>query len=234
MIDKYKIYADVYPYLYWQSTIAALVPSRDWEDRKIWEKGLADVGGPHHVRLTKYTPDRSWEGYNLEELGKKLGRDPISINQEILRKTTDGEASQSVVVTAMQESDLVKFIRHPRVMFCSDGSIGGSHPRGAGSFPRVLGRYVREMKVLSLGEAIRKMTSFPASVFGLKGRGVLRPQAIADICIFNANTITDRATPDAPKTLSVGVRDVMVNGEWVLRDGQVTTATPGQMVKRGR
>jgi N-acyl-D-amino-acid deacylase len=234
MIDKYKIYADVYPYLYWQSTIAALVPSRDWEDRKIWEKGLADVGGPHNVRLTKYTPDRSWEGYNLEELGKKLGRDPISIIQEILRKTTDGEASQSVVVTAMQESDLVKFIRHPRVMFCSDGSIGGSHPRGAGSFPRVLGRYVREMNVLSLGEAIRKMTSLPATVFGLKGRGVLRPQAIADICIFNANTITDRATPDAPKTLSVGVRDVMVNGEWVLRDGRVTTATPGQMVKRGR
>jgi len=86
------------------------------------------------------------------------------------------------------------------------------HPRGAGSFPRVLGRYVREMKVLCLGEAIRKMTSLPASVFGLKGRGVLRPQVIADICIFNANTITDRATPDAPKTLSVGVRDVMVNG----------------------
>jgi len=225
--------ADVYPYLYWQSTIAALSPSRDWKDRKIWEKGLADVGGPQNVRLTRYTPNPAWQTKTLDVIAKETGKDAITIIQEILEKT-QGEGGESVVVTAMTEPDLEAFIRSPRTMFCSDGSIGGSHPRGAGSFPRVLARYVRERKTISLEEAIRKMTALTARTFNLKERGVLKPNYIADITIFDPKTIQDHATPTDPKKLSTGVKAVIVSGEITLRNGYLTGARNGKMILRGR
>jgi N-acyl-D-amino-acid deacylase len=228
-----KITGDIYPYTYWQSGIAALSPSRDWENRAIWVKALSDVGGPQNVRLTRFTPDPTWEGKTLVEVSRATKKDPISLIQEILRRTSDGEASQSVVVTAMTESDLETFIKSPRIMFCSDGSIGGSHPRGAGSFPRILGRYVRERKVIPLTEAIRKMTSFPARTFQLRDRGELKPNFIADITIFDAKTIIDRATPESPTELSTGVHTVFVAGQPVLRSGQPTGVRPGTSIRRG-
>lgn len=225
--------ADVYPYLYWQSTIAALTPSRDWKDRKIWEKGLADVGGPQNVRLTAYSPNPAWESKTIEQIAKETGRDAISIIQEIVTKTENG-GRQSVVVTAMTEADLEAFIRAPRTMFCSDGSIGGSHPRGAGSFPRVLARYVRERKTISLEEAIRKMTALTARTFNLKERGEIKPNFIADITIFDPKTIQDHATPTDPKKLSTGVKAVIVSGQITMRNGYLTGIRNGKMILRGR
>jgi N-acyl-D-amino-acid deacylase len=233
-IDKHGLTADVYPYLYWQSTMAALTPSRDWSDRKIWEKGLSDVGGPANVRLTRYSKNPSWEGMTLAELEKNLGKDAISLIQEIMKSTENGEGSQSVVVTAMREDDLIQFLKHPRVMFCSDGSIGGSHPRGAGSFPRLFGRYVREKKIMSWKEAIRKATSLPAKTFGLKNRGQIKKGYFADLVIFDPKTILDRATPTNPTALSKGIRDVMVSGKWSLRNGKTADGSGGQILKRDR
>ncbi|MFM9873472.1 MAG: N-acyl-D-amino-acid deacylase family protein [Fimbriimonadaceae bacterium] len=229
-----SITADVYPYTYWQSTIAALSPSRDWNNRNIWVKALADVGGPANVRLTKFTPDPTWQGKTLDVLSKELKKDPISIIQEILKRTTDGEGSQSVVVTAMQESDLETFIRAPRIMFCSDGSIGGSHPRGAGAFPRILGRYVRERKTINLVEAIRKMTSLTARTFGLVDRGELKPNTIADITIFDPKTIQDHATPTDPRALSTGVKTVIVSGQITLSNGKPTGARNGKIIRKNQ
>jgi N-acyl-D-amino-acid deacylase len=231
---KPNITADVYPYTFWQSTIAALSPSRDWDDRKIWVKALADVGGPANVRLTKFTPDPKWQGKTLDVLSKELNKDPIAIIQEILKRTTDGEGSQSVVVTAMQESDLETFIRAPRIMFCSDGSIGGSHPRGAGSFPRILSRYVRERKTIPLTEAIRKMTSLTARTFGLLDRGEIKPNFIADITIFDPKTIQDHATPTDPKALSTGIKTVIVSGQITVANGKPTGARNGKIIKKNQ
>jgi N-acyl-D-amino-acid deacylase len=232
LIEKEKLTADVYPYTYWQSTIAALSPSREWENDEIWVKGLDDVGGPQNVRLSNYTPNPAWVGKTLTEIGQETGRSPIKIIQEILR-TTNEEGRQSVVVTAMQERDLIQFIKHPRIMFCSDGSIGGSHPRGAGSFPRILGRYVRELKVLSLQEAIRKMTSFPAQTFALKNRGIIRKNYIADIVVFDPRAIADHATPTDSKALSTGVREVFVNGVHTVREAKLLGSRAGMPVQRG-
>ncbi|QYK54271.1 MAG: D-aminoacylase [Fimbriimonadaceae bacterium] len=225
--------ADVYPYLYWQSTIAALTPSRDWKDRKIWEKGLADVGGPQNVRLSTYIHNPAWAGKTLDVIAKETGKDAISIIQEILEKT-QGEGGESVVVTAMTEPDLEAFIRSARTMFCSDGNIGGSHPRGAGAFPRVLARYVRERKTISLEEAIRKMTALTARTFQLKERGELKPNYIADITIFDPKTIQDHATPTDPTKLSTGVKAVIVSGQITMRNGYLTGARNGKMILRGR
>lgn len=232
LIEKQGLTADVYPYLYWQSTISALSPSRNWDDRKIWEKGLADVGGPANVRLTRYSKDPGWEGKTLAELESQTGKDAISLIQEILKSTENGEGSQSVVVTAMKESDLINFVKHPRIMFCSDGSIGGSHPRGAGSFPRILGKYVREKKIMSWQEAIRKATSFPATTLRLAKRGQIKKGFYADICIFDPKTITDQATPSNPTKLSVGVKHVLVNGKWSLKNGKAADGRGGQILKR--
>lgn len=234
ILSNSKVSADVYPYLFWQSTISALSPSRDWEDRSIWVKGLADVGGAQNVRLTSYTHEPSWVGKTLTEIAKLTGKDPISIIQEILRKTEgpDGTGRQSVAVTAMQDRDLNHFIKHPKIMFCSDGSIGGSHPRGAGSFPRILAVYVREKKLITLQEAIRKMTSLTAETFRLPKRGRLKPGYVADIVAFDPKTIRDNATASEPKLLSTGMKYVWVSGVKTLAQGKPTLLRNGKSVRR--
>ncbi|MBL8048249.1 MAG: D-aminoacylase [Chthonomonas sp.] len=233
-LNQEGVTADVYPYLYWHSTIAALSPSRDWANAAIWVQGLADVGGPQNVRLVGYTHEPTWVGKNLAEISALTGKSAPALIQEILEKTEGptGSGSQHVVVTAMTEPDLEHFIQHPKIMFCSDGAIGGRHPRGAGSFPRILGRYVRERKTISLSEAIRKMTSLPARTFLLKRRGELKPGFAADVVLFDPNTINDRATPENPTELSVGVNSVWVNGERVLADGKSTGTRSGVVIRR--
>ena len=229
--------ADAYPYLYWQSSITALIPTRDWSDRAAWKKGLDDIGGPENVLVARYSPDESWEGKNLAELSTSTGKDAISLIQEIVQKTRRGPnaGSETVVVKAMQESDLRRFLKDRSVMICTDGAPGGRHPRSAGTYPRVLGRYVREEKVLSLAEAIRKMTSLPAMRFGFTDRGVLRKGMKADIVVFDPAVIRDEATTSNPTAPSVGVVQVIVNGTTVLRDCKPTGVTPGRfLLRQGR
>ncbi|MCB8932351.1 MAG: D-aminoacylase [Fimbriimonadaceae bacterium] len=229
-----RLTADVYPYVFWQSTAAALTPSREWEKREIWVKSFADVGGPQNVRLTNYTHEKTWVGKTLAEIAATTGRDAIAIVQEVLQKThgEGGSGEESVAVTAMTEEDLETFVRHPRIMFSSDGQLGGTHPRGAGSFPRVLGRFVRERHVLSLQEAIRKMTSLPAQTFHLSDRGVVRVGAYADLVVFDPATIIDHATAADPTALSTGVRYVLVDGSLALANGKPTGVRAGGAVIR--
>lgn len=233
---KGGVTADVYPYTFWQSTMAALTPSREWEKRDIWVKALDDVGGPANVRLTAYTHEPTWVGKNLAEIAKITGRDPIEIMQEVLRKTRGpgGSGEESVAVTAMSESDVETFVKNPNIMFSSDGSIGGSHPRSAGSFPRVLGYYVRTKKALPLTAAIRKMTSLPAKTFNLKDRGMIAKGAIADVVVFDPKTISDKATASKPTTLSVGMKYVYVSGVPTLAAGKMTGRRNGKIVPRGK
>ncbi len=231
---KPPLTADVYPYTFWQSTMSALTPSREWDKREIWEAALRDVGGPANVRLTAYTHEPTWVGKTLAQIAAETSRDPIELIQEILRRTrgTGGSGEESVAVTAMSEADLETFIRHPRIMFSSDGSLGGSHPRSAGSFTRVLARYVRERKTISLAEAVRKMTSLPADTFGFRDRGRIAPGMVADLVIFDPKTIADRATPAEPTLASVGVRAVYVSGIAEIAGGRLTGARSGKIVKR--
>lgn len=229
------ITADVYPYVYWQSSITVIIPTRDYDDRTAWEKGLAEIGGAGHVLLTTYTPDPSWQGKTIAEIARMTGRDPVSVIQEIVRKThgPDAHGSASVVVTAMTEDDLKQFLAARRIMFCSDGGLRGSHPRGAGTYPRILGRYVREQRILPLEEAIRKMTSLPAWRMGLCDRGLLKPGMKADIVIFNPRTVIDTATTAHPTSAPVGLSHVLVNGTLVLEGGKMTGERPGRALRRG-
>ncbi len=228
------ITADVYPYTYWQSTIRVLIATQDYSDRKQWEQGLKDVGGADHVLLGNYGPDPSWKGKTIGEISRSTGKDPVTVCQEIVTATSGPTAKggETVVVTAMSEKDLDRFISSPRIMFCTDGQRGGAHPRYAGSFPRILGVYVRERHLLSLGEAIRKMTSYPAHRFGFAHRGSLAPGNKADIVIFDPKKIIDKATTKDPEAAPLGMATVIVNGVPVLLEGNLTGSTPGQVIKR--
>jgi N-acyl-D-amino-acid deacylase len=132
----------------------------------------------------------------------------------------------------MSEPDLQKFLQHPLTMIASDGNPrlfgdGVPHPRSYGNNARVLARYVRELKLLTLEEAVRRMTSLPAQTFRLGDRGVIKPGAWADLVIFNPDKIADLSTFDDPHHYSEGFSHVFVNGTAVLQAGQMTTARPG-------
>ncbi len=220
------ITADCYPYEAWASTITVLVPSRKHDDAQAVSKGLADVGGGANVLITNCARHRDYEKKTLEQIAQASHRTATEVYFEIVK---DGGAS--VVCKSMIEADIRTFYQQPWVMVASDGGIGGRHPRGAGSFPRVLGRYVRESKWLSLAEAIRKMSAFPAARIGLRERGQLKVRWHADVVVFDAAKVIDRSTMTEPLIESVGITHVLVNGVPVIEAGQVTNALPGQVLR---
>ncbi len=232
------ITADVYPYTYWQSTITVIIPTRNWDDRKAWAVGLSEIGGPGNVLLTTYTPNPAWQGRTIAQIAQATGVDAITVIQEIVGKThsagpNESSGRESVVVTAMQEADLRRFVADPHIMFCTDGGLKPTHPRGAGTFPRILGKYVREDHVLTLPQAIHKMTSLPARRMGFADRGTIGVGKKADLVFFDPRTVRDTATTKDPRSAPVGLPTVIVNGTPVLLDGKMTGDHPGQVLRRG-
>jgi N-acyl-D-aspartate/D-glutamate deacylase len=141
----------------------------------------------------------------------------------------------SAVYHAIDETDVERIMRSPYTMIASDGDIPvfgkeAPHPRSYGTFARVLGFYVREKNILTLQDAIRRMSSMPAQRLSFPDRGLLRPGMKADIVIFDPATVSDRATFDRPHQYSVGFRDVIINGKPVLKDGKVTNERPGRVI----
>ncbi len=221
--------ADVYPYTFWQSGLVTILESREWGDIKLWEKAIAGIGGAQQIRITGYAPEPSYQNKTLDALSRELKKSPAQLASELVLKAS---GAVGVVVTAMQEKDLDAFLRHPKIMFCTDGGLRGTHPRGAGSYPRILGRYVRERRVLSLEEAIRKATSLPAARFGLGGRGVLKPGNVADLVIFDPQKINDTATVENPRSAPIGLGDVFVSGVHTLKNNQLTGQRGGRAITR--
>ena len=221
--------ADLYPYTYWQSALYVLIPDRDFENRAKWEKGLEEIGGPGNVLVTSYRPDPSYAGRTIEEIARARGADAVTTIVEMIRA---GGPGIGIIGTSMIEEDIARFVAHPQVMISSDGGLSGRHPRGYGAFPRVLARLVRERKLVTLAEAVAKMTSRPAARIGLRDRGLLAAGRVADIAVFDAAAIEDRGTPREPALPPVGMRHVIVNGEFVLRDGAPTSARPGRALRR--
>lgn len=219
--------ADVYPYEAWSSTITVLIPSKRYDDPEAVARGLADVGGAANILITRHAAHPEYEFRTLADIAKSRGVTPVA---QFIAIVKDGGAS--VVCTAMVDDDIRAFATWPHAMFSSDGGIGMRHPRGAGSFPRVLGRFVRERQWLTLEEAIRKMTSLPAARLALEDRGVVRPGAWADLVLFDPATVIDRSTFSDPFTLATGIRTVWVNGAVVWDEPRTTGARPGRVIAR--
>ena len=156
-------------------------------------------------------------GKNLVELGAMRGKDPLDATFDLLYQ--EDNAVGMVDFYGLEEH-VKTFIARPEMNVCTDGLLGGKpHPRVYGAFARVLGKYVREEKVLPLHEAVAKMTSKPASVFGIKDRGILKTGYAADITVFNPDTIRDKGTYQEPRQFPTGIMHVLVNGEPAVRDG---------------
>ena len=232
-----EITGDIYPYTYWHSTLTVLFPDRDYHDRAAAEFAVTEVSTPEGLLLGIYRPNPEFSGRTLADVARELGLDPADALMELIRRAEVARAEgvegvESVIGTSMIEPDIDRLMQWPHMNFCTDGSLAGRHPRGFGSYPRILGRYVRERGVLGLADAIHKSTGLAADHMGLTGRGRIAPGQAADLVLFDPATVQDRATPAEPQAVSVGVRRVWVNGQVVFADGAATAARPGRVLRR--
>ena len=201
-----------------------------------WENLYMLAGSPDRLLLASFRSEKlkPLVGKTLGEVAKMRGTDPV---ETIMDLVLEDRSRVGTIYFLMSEDNLKKQIRQPWVSFGSDAaSIApegnalrtSAHPRAYGNFARLLGKYVREEKVISLTEAVRRLSSLPATNLGLDRRGFLKPGMFADVVVFDPQTIADRATFENPHQLSVGVKDVFVNGTQVLKDGEHTGAKPGR------
>jgi N-acyl-D-amino-acid deacylase len=247
--------ADVYPYTASSTTLTSRLPAwamdggapallrrlADPDTRARVADGLRSRFGrdidPEGVVLAAL-PDGPYSGdigASIADLGRRDGTDPAEAALAVLAAH---DAAVTIVNHAMSEADVAAVLRHPHVSVASDGwtlraeGEGRPHPRSFGTFPRVLARYVRELGVLDLPDAVRRMTGLPASRLGLTDRGRIAVGAVADIAVFDPDTVADRSTFADPWRLSTGFSTVLVAGVPVLADGAPTGARPGTVLRR--
>ena len=196
-----------------------------------WENYVNNAGWENIViSSVEGKKNQAYVGRSVADISEGEGKDPADTAFDLL---LEENARVGMIIFSMDEERMRMGLRHPLGMVCTDGLLGGRpHPRVYGTFPRILGRYVREKRDLSLEEAIRKMTSLPARRLGLKDRGTLAEGAAADIVVFNPTTIADRATYDNPRQYPLGIRQVIVNGVLAVEGGQHTGKLGGKVLKR--
>jgi N-acyl-D-amino-acid deacylase len=198
------------------------------------ERGLDDYS---FAVVASYRKDPSYNGLSIKQITKCVDHsESLDAQMELMREMMRNGGA-SMVYHFMSEDDIARIMRHPFVAVASDASIntpgdGIPHPRGYGNNVRVLGAYVREQNVITLAEAVRKMTSLAATHFGFADRGLIKENYAADVVVFDAASVADRATYENPHQYAAGLADVIVNGAIVVRDGKMTTARPGQVLRR--
>jgi N-acyl-D-amino-acid deacylase len=192
-------------------------------------------GDPNNVQLARCDWDHSLDGKRLGDVTKARGFEPTIDNAAETVFWIVEKGGCAGIFHAINEDDLQRILRHPATMIGSDGEVpifgeANPHPRSYGTFVRVLGRYVRELKTITLEDAVRKMSAFPAQRIGLADRGVLREGMKADVAIFDPATIRDLATFERPHQYAEGVSQVIVNGQVVLDGSTMTDARPGRIL----
>ena len=252
-----KVSIDQYPYTASQTSIRALIPQ--WaqaggrnnllariDDPKtrqliidgIIERILFDRGGGHpkNIFISKSSWNTSMEGKNLAELCIERNLEPSPYNAAIVVFEIIKGGGATAVYHAINSDDVDRIMQHPMTSIASDGpitlfNVGSPHPRTYGTYARVLGRYVRDRNILSLEEAIRKMTSLPAQILSINKRGLLREGYYADITIFDPETIIDKATFEDPHQYAIGINTVLVNGVIVVENGLHNGNRPGRVLR---
>lgn len=227
-----NITADIYPYTFWQSTMTVLFPARNFKDRREAEFALTEITTPEGVLLGTYSLDTSYVGKTLTEISSLRKTDPPKTLMDLIAEVETRKGDESVIVTSMAEGDIAAIMKWPHTAICSDGSGVGRHPRGYGSFTKILRYYVRDQKVLSLEEAINKMTALSAKNIGIEKRGKISVGHYADLVLFDPNIVADQATPQHPQLQSTGIEKVWVNGVTVYGQGKTAGVYPGKVIRR--
>jgi len=253
--DGLRFTADQYPYVAGSTLLGAILPPwahdggteatlarlRDREARARMKEVMAHPGpadwdnfwawsGPEGIVVADIPSGRhpEWLGKSLVEVARLRGQDAFEAAFDLLLEERMGVA---MISFSQDEAVVERIFRQPWVNACTDGLLGGRpHPRAYGTYPRILGRYVREKGLVSLPEAVRKLTSQAARAFGFEGCGLVRAGYRANLVVFDPATVADRATFEEPALFPAGIRDVMVGGEVVVRDGELTGVRPGKVV----
>ncbi|QSO53980.1 D-aminoacylase [Alicyclobacillus curvatus] len=202
-----------------------------WREDDAYENWVRNCGWENIViTAVGSAQNRSIEGLNMLQVAKSRHQEPEDAAIDLLLE----EAANITMITHWGfEEDIISAMQHPLQMVGSDSIFGGKpHPRLYGTYPRVLGRFTRELKALKLEDAIRRMTGAPAQLLRLHDRGLLKEGYFADVVVFDADTVADRATYDNPMAESVGISHVLVNGQTVVQGGTYTGCTPGQVIYR--
>jgi len=202
---------------------------------------LNDRGGNDldRIQFSSVSWDPSLEGKTLKDWAIIKGLEPNIQNGAQLVIEAELNGGAGCIFHAMDESDVENIMKYPYNMIASDGrlsepGVGHPHPRAYGTFPRVLGRYVRERNILSLNEAIYKMTYLPAKAFGISDRGLLKKGMKADITIFDKNTIIDKATFTSPHQYPEGIKYVIVNGKLAVDDYNFMGLRAGEVLRKNK
>jgi len=256
--DGVDIFCDRYPYIAGATSLDFNFPL--WARQGTTEEFLSRLKDPYQdAKLRSYIAERekkleSWdkvvisyvlteknrkfEGKNILEASREAGKPPYEFMRDLLIEEND---QVGMVIFMMKEENLSRILAHPLVGIGTDGEArapygllgrGKPHPRVYGTFPRAIGKYVREEKLLKLEEMLKKMTSVPAKKFGLQKRGVVRAENIADLVIFDPDKIIDKATWKEPHQYPAGVEYVLVNGEIVIDKGSHTGKLPGKILRK--
>jgi N-acyl-D-amino-acid deacylase len=255
--DGIDVMYDRYPYVAYSTGLSNLFPvwSRDGSTDAFFARlddpeqaariqtavraKVAQLGSWDAVQVTSTGAEEfAWaRGRRLGELAAERGLEPYAL---LLALMVGNRNRAGMVGFGMSEENTTRFLAHPLGMVCSDGpalavegplASGSPHPRSFGTFPRVLGHYCREQRVMPLETAIHKMTSLPAARLRLAGRGIITPEAFADLVAFDPDRVADRATFEQPHQYPVGIAHVMVNGRFVLRDGERTDELSGRPLR---
>jgi N-acyl-D-amino-acid deacylase len=230
--------ADVYPYEYWQSSLTVLFPKRDFTDLKQAEFALTSLSTPEGMLIARYAPEPALVGKTIAEIAKTRGTPPAQTYLALIQTAEAWAAAhpnedvESVIATSMRSDDVANFIAWDHANICSDGSSHGLHPRGKGSFPKIIRLYVRDQQRLSLEQAVHKMTGLSAAHLGMTTRGTIRPGATADLILFDPASFTDHADTKTPDAQATGMERVWVAGVPVWTNGKPTGATPGRFIRR--
>lgn len=233
------ITADCYPYDFWRSTLRVLFPNRDYTSPASAEFAVNQLFDPEKSPLLHYAPHPEYSDKTVLEVAAMRKETPaqtlmylIAAASEFDEKHPDYQGNtEGIMGKSMDEPDLESFLAWPHTNICSDGSWGG-HPRGYGAFTRVLGRYVRERKIISLESAVFKMTGLAAEHLGIGDRGIIAPGYHADLVLFDPATVQDHATIQQPDAISSGIEKVWVNGKLVFENQKTTGQFPGVFIKR--
>jgi N-acyl-D-amino-acid deacylase len=225
-----NITADIYPYTYWQSNLGVFYPKRNFADSAESEFVLAHLTPANEIIFNRFPDHPEYTGKTLAQIAQNRGTLPARTLMDLLAASGGDDAG--ILAKGMDDADIEALIRWPFANVCSDGELAGRHPRGFGSFAKVLGLYARDRKVFPLEEAVRKMTSLSANNVGLRTRGLIKPGYYADLVLFDPVTVIDRATFEQPHQQALGIHAVWVNGTVVFQGATATTEHPGRVLRR--